>query len=328
MSSEQIFTSKAQPEKEFKLIQKPDLNKHLLQKYREQIELSSHFGAVVNESIHRGINGLGDFGIDKSKFTPEIIATLKDLHSRGLSKANPDLEFEGYYDQNTQDNFIIQKPCDLEISCPYTGETIKGGPKILEMLKLKLPTMLDRKAFVIQGSASKPCPKGYDIEIGAEIARENKIMISGGTGIENSVMERTAKGNLDNSEEAKKQGVLICLTLPSLMDTSVKHFEKPFFTDGEHKVLPEYEGRVISLVTPNLPQRLALFQYIATQGRSNNGEIGFKTGGPGTADEGYKTILQQVACPELGSYSKIHLSKTGLWNNYFAHLSKIFNIKI
>ena len=330
MSSEQAtISSTEQLEQAFKLQQKPDRNLYLLQKYQKEIAMSGDFGNIVKESIYRGTRGMSDFGFDKSNFTPQIIATLRDLHSKGLSKADPDLEFEGYND-NTKESFIIQKPCDLEVSCPYTGETIKGGPRILEMLRHRLPNMSDKKAFVIQGSASKPCPKDYDIQTGIEIAKENKILISGGTGMDNSVMNRASKAYLDYNEsvQSKQEGNLICVTLPSLMDTSVKHFEKPFFTDSEHKVLPEYEGRVISLVAPNLPQRLALFQYIATQGKANNGEIGFKTGGNGSAEEGLKTMLQQAACPELGSYSKIHLSKTGLWDNYFTHLSQIFNVKL
>jgi hypothetical protein len=264
--------------------------------------------------------------INSTNFTPEIIATLRDLHAKGLSKANPDLKFEGYHEDKTED-FIIQKPCQLEVSCPHTGENYVGGPKILEMLRSKLPKMSDKKAFLIQGSASKPCPKDYDMLTGASIAKENKILITGGTGMDNSVMDRTTKSYID-SNEAQEEGILICVTIPSLMDTSVKHFEKPFFTDGEHRILPKYQDRVISLVAQNLPQRLALFQYITTQGKSNNGEIGFKTGGNRSADEGLKTMIQLAVCPELGSYSRVHLSKTGLWNSYFDHLSEMLNVKI
>lgn len=145
----------------------------------------------------------------------------------------------------------------------------------------------------------------------------------GGTGIKNSLMEEFIKRYLSAEGES-----VICITPPELMDTTKPHFEKPFYTNDNHQVLPEYEGKVMSLVAPNLGQRLALFHYLTTKGKPNTGEVGFKYGGNGTFAELYAILLQLAVCPELGSFNKIHFTRNGLWDKSSMHFAKQLNIKI
>jgi hypothetical protein len=326
MSTEQITTSNlAQLEETYKLEQKPDRNLFLRATNEKNIATLNHLNNLVYQSIGNAVDGKGDFGFDTSQLSPEIIKTLRNLHKLKLSKANPEMEITEFSHRKPEVS-IIQKPCDLIVSCPYSGETFTGGVSILEMLKHKHPNFTGKSVFLGQGSASKPCPNGFEIETAIKIAKENKALIMGGTGIKNSLMEEFCKKYLEYADPDKAS--LTCITPPELMDTSKPHFEKPFYTDDNHQVLPEYKGKVISLVAPNLGQRLGLFHYLTTKGKPNTGEVGFKYGGNGTFAELYAILLQLAICPELGTFDKIHFSKNGLWDESSVYFAKKLNIKI
>lgn len=175
MSLEQTTISNiSQLESTFQLQEKPDRNLYLRKKYTREISTLVNLNNLVYQSISHAVEGKGDFGFNTSQFSPEIIETLKNLHSQKLSRANPEMEPLEFDNRKLEDP-IIQKPCDLIASCPYSEEKFMGGKDILEMLKHKLPNFTGKEVYLGQGSASKPCPNGYEIETAIKIAKEKKL---------------------------------------------------------------------------------------------------------------------------------------------------------
>jgi hypothetical protein len=312
MSIEQtIVSQKTQLEHTLQLEEKQDRYLNLRKKHFNEIQTANAAGDVVEEAIFRGTRGLGEFGIDKTHFTPKVLQKLRQLHSLGYSKANLDLEFTGYLHTPVEGRYdIIQNPDDLEISCPFSGLIYKGGSSILDFVKHKLPAFEGKKVCVVQGSATKPCHDDYDIELGTKLAKERKILITGGTGLPGSVMDRVVEAYL----KAQGDG-LLCATPESLMDVSAIHSERASFMDDNNQVLPEYKGRAMTVVTKNLPQRMGFFQYAANQSEIDNGIFVGLKGGSGTKHEKLMKELMEKTSRDLGTYGETQYCKSGLWND-------------
>jgi hypothetical protein len=299
------------------LIQKPNRELYLRKANEDHIIQLARNNIIVNWSIDHATKGKGQFGFDTSKFTPEAVKQFRKMNELKLSLANPDLPFDPtMFDKDLdQKDSIIQTPDQLEVSCAHSNVVYRGREEILRMIENKIPGFIDKERVLMQGSASRPCEQGFDIKRAMEMARNGKLLISGGTGMPGSAMYNYANKMLEEG------GYVIFITLPELTDSSAEHYEHPI-----DMVKPEYRDKVLSLVAKDLWQRLALFHFITTLGEENFGEVIFDWGGNGTFAELYAILLQLKISPKLGTFRNINLTETGLWNDPFKHFVESLNL--
>jgi hypothetical protein len=299
-----------------------------------RLALSNH---IVDISIEATIKDEKEYGIINN-LPEEERQMYRDLRNLGTSRFNPDLKSPSTFKFDQSIYPIIRRVKDIRTTWTQNNTELEGGDDILQMLRQEYSNFTDdsgddRDVFLVQGSATKRCPYNHPINDARKAAKEGKVMVLGGTGVEPSENHPGCVMFDSAYEYLLHNGVLLVIVIiPSLMRPiggDIKHTEIPFFTDENNIVKDPYKERAAVLVAKDpvntardLAHRLGAFQYITTKGKKSNGKAGIYKGGPGTATELKVLLTQEYINPELGSFEEIILSPCGIWDNYYNYYNQ------